>query len=348
MSEFDNKSFESSDDFLSNFEKEAHDFLLMIHGSLDHAGFPVGNTGEMTQPVNDENLSAVKWDAAAPQLPERLAALTTFTAGTPVTIHARHRYGKWASTVNIYIIPEDPVHSSFSLGLSIDPQSGEAKNSNSYASASEHGGQIPIDEEETKAVVDAIFEANPEYMAAANTLSLVDAFRLGIVAQPDYIGEQYTVEVAEKQFAAYSRIHENRVRGNQFSLKVKVLDRSHPNNKPSITTIKLRRHVEPIDYDPDDGVLDGVFVQGLEIVTQPDGKISSMSRTSSVNMYDEPAVTQVNGEETIVTMLNKMENGIPLKLAEKLYPTSEPTLQDLQFFQRLVTEPISEEDVYIS
>lgn len=346
MSELSGASFEANNGFLAEHEKEVRDFLDLVHGSLDHATSDRGNTGQLIKPVNDENLFAVKWDTAAPELPERLARLTTFEAGEPVTVQARYRYGEWASMVNIWVSPHDEAHQSFSLGLRVDPRTGEVSDFGSTASASEYGGQIKIDEDDTKEVVDAIFSGNPEYQAKAGELSVTDAFQLGIATQPDFGGEQYTVEVAEKSFAAHSRMR-NVIQGGQFDLKVRVLDRSHPNGKPSKTWVTLRRHVEPVDYDPD-AVLDGTFEQELEIVKEADGTISSITRKSSVSMFDEPAVTQVNGEETIVTMLNEIEDGIPPKLAEKLYPTPEPTVDDLQFFQRLLSQPITEQDLYIS
>ncbi|QQS20039.1 hypothetical protein IPL85_01105 [Candidatus Saccharibacteria bacterium] len=346
MSELGSASSEANNDFLAEHEKEVRDFLDIVHGSLDRATSERGNNGQLIKPINDENLFAVKWDTNAPQLPERLAALTTFAAGVPVTVQARYRYGEWASMVNIWISPQDTIHKSFSLGLRVDPRTGEVSDFGSTASASEYGGQIRIDEEEAKAVVDAIFAGNPEYQSGADGLSVTDAFQLGIATQSDFNGEQYTVEVAEKTFAAHSR-RRNVVQGGQFDLKVRVLDRSHPNGEPSKTWVTLKRHVEPVDYDPN-GVLDGIFEQELEIVKEADGRIRSITRKSSVKMFDEPAVTRVNGKETVVTMLNVIEDGIPPKLAEKLYPTPEPTIEDLQFFQRLLSQPITGQDLYVS
>lgn len=346
MSEFSGSSFEANNGFLTEHEKEVRDFLDIVHGQLDHATSEMGNTGQLIQPVNDENLFAVKWDATAPQLPERLAALTTFEAGSPVTIQARYRYGSQASMINVWVSPHDKAHQSFSLGLRVDPQTGEISDFSSTASASEYGGKIKIDEDDTKAVVDALFAENPAYQSKANELSVSDAFQLGIATQPDSGGEQYTVEVAGKSFVSYSRMR-NAILGVQFDLKVRVLDRSHPNDKPCKTLVTLKRHIEPPDYDPD-AVLDGTFEQELEIVKEANGKLSSVARKSSVSMFDEPAVTQINGEETVVTMLNKIDDDIPPKLAEKLFSSPEPTIDDLQFFQRLLSQPITEQDLYIS
>jgi hypothetical protein len=346
MSELSGASFEANNDFLIQHEKEVRAFLDLVHGSLDHATSERTNDGQLTRPVNDENLFAVKWDATAPELPERLASLVAFQPGEPVAIQARYRYGEWAAMVNVWISPHDEAHHSFSLGLGVDPQTGEVSDFGGRAGASAYGGEINISEADTKAVVDAIFDKNIAYKAKAGELSVADAFQLGIAAQSDFGGEQYTVEVAGKSFAAHSRMRDV-MYSNQFDLKVRVLDRSHPNGRPSTAFITLKRRVEPVDYDTD-GLLDGAFEQALEIVKQADGKIASITRKSSVSMYDEPAVTKVNGEETVVTMLNKIEDDIPSRLAEKLYPTGEPTIDDLRFFQRLLTQPITEQDLYVS
>jgi hypothetical protein len=346
MSEFNGESYEAHNSFLIEYEKEIRGFLDMVHGSVDHAISEKDNSGQLCKAINDDNLFAVKWDTPAPQLPERFAELTTFDADEPVTIQARYRYGEYASMVNIWISPHDQKHNSFSLGLRIDPQTGEASDFGSHASASDHGEQIKIDEDDTKNVVDVIFAGNLDYDASSSQLSVADAFQLGIATQSDYGGEQYTVEVAEKSFSAHARMR-NVIQGGQFDLKVNVLDRSHPNGKPSRTWVTLKRHIEPVDYDIE-AVLDGIFVQELEIIEEADGTISSITRKSTVNMFDEPAITQVNGEETVVTMLSEISNGIPPKLAEKLYSAPEPTVEDLQFFQRLLTQPITEKDLYIS
>lgn len=346
MSELSSASFDARNGFLAEHEKEVRDFLDLTHGSLDHAISKRGNTGQLMKPVNDENLFAVKWETSAPKLPERLAELTTFKAGEFVTIHARYWYGERASMVNIWVSPHDEKRQSFSLGFRVDPRTSKVRDIGGTASASAYGGQIRIDEYDARAAVNAIFAGNLEYRLRASELSITDAFQLGIATQPDFGGEQYTVEVAEKAFAAHSRIR-NVVQSGQFDLRVQVLDRSHPNGKPSKTRITLRRHVEPVDYDSE-AVLEGTFEQELEIVQEADGTISSITRKSSVSMFDDPAVMQVNGEETIVTMLNVTEEGIPPKLAEKLYSTPIPTIDDLQFFRRLLLEPITEQDLYVS
>ena len=346
MSEFSNVPFEASNNLLNGHEKEVHEFLNTIHGALDHATSERGNTGQLINPINDESIFAVKWDAGAPQLPEHLATLTTFTAGAPATIEARYRYGAWASMVNVWVRPHDTAHHTFSLGLRIDPRTGEIKDYANTAGASEYGGEVTINEYDTKAVVDAIFNQNPEYRANANTLSIADAFQLGIASQPDFGGEQYTVEAAEKSFFARSRMRN--VQNRQFYLKVQALDRSHPNGKPSTTYITLTRHIEPVDYAPD-GVLDGTFKQVVKITKEANGTISDLSRTSAVSMYDSPSFTpaSINGNRAVVTILTELDTGIPPVLAQKLYPTPQPTLNDLQFFTQLATQPITEQDLYI-
>lgn len=326
--------------FLAGHEQEIKGFLSVVHGQLDHATESRKNDGNLWKPVRDANLLACKWQTTPPVLPDHLSNLVPFAAEIPVSINARYRYGLWQSMVNIWITNPTDQNNNLSIGLRIDPETGEVTNTDHTASVN-HGKEFPLGETDTRAIVDGIFAHNSTYTNSAPGLQIADAFKLGIISQPEFGGELYTVEVAEKQLGSQERRN-----AGQFSLEVRAIDRTHPNGKPSSTYIALRRQFAPEDYAPD-GLYSGVLVQGLVINQDKNGGISDITRNSSVHFYDEPALMETNRGFHPVSMLNKAEADIPEALAEKLYLDETPELHDLEFFNRLITQPIEAEDLYI-
>lgn len=330
----------SRHDFLAEHEPRVSEFLAVIHGQLDNASEEYGNDGNLIAPINDENLYAAKWLGTVPaNLPEDIRALVPFDDNEIVSIHARHRYGTASSMINIWIsTPEDDYEQgrefkSFAVGLRIDPRTGDLTWPDGDRAGSDQLGHVPIDPSDTLAIMDALFAGNDAYAAAPESLDITSRFQLGIATQPELGAEQYTVECAEKKF-------------HNFSYEVSVLDRAHPDGKPSRTRITLRRTFEPEDFP--DMVLRGQLEQQLIIEQDADERIVSLKRTSGAQVFDTPIPTKVtvNGEErdAMITMASE-DAELPPELESRLYHDDTPTLADLDFFQQLATRPITEDDL---
>lgn len=347
----DSTVFNESNEFLADNEPEIRRFLDILHAELDNCISRLEddngdsyNDGQLQIPLNADNLYAVQWETASPTLPSPFAEIAHIKKDDPVEITARYWYGKYLSMVNIWVSPKNGPLEGLSLVLRLRESAIETEVSS--ASGEGHNKSIRIDEQETFALMDAIFKHVPAYTSRPRNLTVTDAFQLGIAAQADIEGEHFTSEVGEKIFSAPSRMDDDVDIFSQFEFKVRIIDRTHPNSKPSKTIITLRRHFEPIDYDPA-SVYQGILEQSIEIDQDSNGTIVDIKRASSVAMYDEPFVVNVNGFEQVSSILNEAKKDVPEALAKKLYPSSIPTLEDLQYFERLATKPIAEEDVYI-
>lgn len=336
--------FSPSKDFLTEHEPQVQEFLDLLHAQLDHANDDRDNNGTLNIPLNDVNIYAAKWETTPPVFPEHLKGLLPFEADDPVVVHARYRYGSWASMVNIWVGNVDGDFRSFSLGLRVDSRTGAVKESGMNQASSNHADTVPITEQDTRTVMDAIFASNSAYQEA-HALSTVDLFKLGIATQPDYGAEQYTAEEAEKVFAIPSRTTDT-VFGNGFDLKVRTIDRAHPNGKSSTTRVTLRQHFEAADYSPT-ALYDGTLIKELVIEQDENDQITSITRNSKVAFFNDPVVTKINGQDAFTTVARDAGNDIPAELAARLYPDENPTLEDLAYFGRLVSQPLEDDDVYI-
>lgn len=302
---------------------------------------PENNDGRLRKPLNDSSILACKWQALLPQLPERLNSLLPFSSTEPVVIHARYRYGTMASMINIWINNIGENHKSFSLGLRTY-ENGELDEFMSQA-GSDDTGNVSIGPIETKAVVDAIFAKNYMYQQWGARLDLLDSFLFGINSQPDFGAEKYTVEKAGKIIGAKSR-SSNHYLMQQFELNLALIDREHPNQKPSQTRIELRRHFGALDF-PEDEIYGGMLEHQLSLVQDPAGRIIDLSRTSKIDFANEP-VSMNNGGTMI--LFNPAKTDIPDRLKAQLYSGPLPTLDDLDFFKRLLFQPIQPEDIFIN
>ncbi len=336
----------AKDAFLSEHQKDLTRFLDVIHTHFDRANDEMeNNDGQLRKPLNDENLFACQWRAPLPHMPGIIASYVPFKPDELVEIHARYRYGSGSSMVNIWINNVGGEFKTFALGLIIDPRTGHFSEFGSNA-GSDKLGHIRVNPQDVQTAVDAIFANNSTYQEAAKMLGLVDAFRLGVGSQVDYGAELYTVEHAGKVFGARSKSSRKTIL-NYFNLNVMILDRLHPHNKPSETEIVLRRNFGALDFPPEE-IFGGILEQSLRIVKNPDGRITDISRNSSVNFANELTSTQINGQESMVLLYNKSVKNIPQQLAALLYPNPLPTTKDIHFFGRLVTRPIQREDIYLN
>lgn len=336
--------FSPSKDFLAEHEPHVRELLDLVHDQLDHADDDRKNNGMLNIPINDVNIYAAKWEATPPVFPGHLKGLLPFEADDPVIVHARYRYGLWASMVNIWVSNAEGDFKSFSLGLRVDSLTGKVRDTGMNRASSNHTDAVTITEQDTRAVMDAIFAGNSAYQEAT-TFATVDLFKLGIATQSDYGAEQYTVEEAEKVLAVPSRTT-NTVFCNGFDLKVRVIDRVHPNGKPSTTRVTLRQHFEAADYSPV-AFYAGTLTKELIVEQDEHDQMTSIKRNSKVMLCNDPAVTKVNGQDTLVTVASDAGGDIPAELATRLYPDETPTLEDLAYFTRLVSQPINEADYYI-
>lgn len=336
--------------FAKEFQTQVREFTETMHASLDNVNDERGNHGDLVRPTNDDSLDAATWKAQVPELPERFQHLLPFDTNEEVKIDARYRYGTYLALVNFWISSEfdedrPDTFRSFSLGLSVDPATGGwNQDSNMNGCGSDSTERVDITETDVREIMATIFACNDAYQAGADSLDVVSALRLGIVTQSDLGAEQYTFEKAVKIFGIASR-HDRHDMANGFQLSVSVADRTHPNDKPSTTYVTLQRYFEGPDYAPD-GVYDGYLIQRLVIKQALDGTVTSMTRDSKIDFFDQPAAVIVNGKPTVMALASEAVYDIPPKLAEKLYPTETPTLDDLAFFKRLVTQPIQTDDAY--
>ncbi len=342
--------FLDESNFLRDHEPRIRDFLTTIHGQLDHAVEKPDNNGPLVLPLNDENLRAAKWKAIPPELPPHLKKLLPFKPNEPVEVHARYRYGRASALVNIWVssFDRDSSSKSFSLGLSVNPRSGKVvKGSNMNNAGSDQTRNIAIHEGDARAVMNAIFANNTAYenQEEKDSLDTATLLQLGIATQADCGAELYTVESAGKIFAVLSRSGESR-HLNGFDLSVRVVDRAHPNDKPSKTCVALTRHFDPDDYSPDE-LYSGVLTKGIKIEQDAAGRITSIKRESQVRLFNEPVRIKINGEERFVSGASQPATDIPDELVKKLYPSPTPTLDDLAYFERLITQPVKGEDCYI-
>lgn len=329
-------------------EPELRAFLDVMNASIDNASSDYGarelrNDGRLMVPLNDRNILACRWEMIRPVLPGRFDKLLPFRADERVTVHTRLRHGYARGLINVWVSNIEEPFRSFSLGLRVDPKTGTPDPDTFMNGAgSDCVGETPVDEQDTRSILDVLFAGNTAYENLAGAMSVGDAYTLGILSQPEACkgARPYKVEHGEKIFATD-------VSANGYELDVNRYVRIEEDGQQrTTTTASLRRDFAPGAHDAAQ-LYTGFLEQELHIEQDAEDGIVSAKRESRIMLFDDPAITTVNGKETVVACATEHGNDLPLALQAKLYPDDKVTLEDIAFFTKIITQPITADDTYI-
>lgn len=329
-----------------DFEHEARlqEFLRTMHAGIDaassHYDPELRNNGQLMVPYGDGNLRACKWETICPELPSRFSAMLPFRSEELVTVHTRLRHGVARALINVWVSNVEEPFRNLSMSIAVDPNTGEYQDSVMNSAGGDHG-ESPIVEQDMRAILGVLFEGNEDYANGANNMTVGNAYTLGVLSQPDHVenAEHYTTEHGVKEFATDGS-------ANGFRLDISRYVRNVDGEPRTKLTAQLQRDFSPSEYDPT-MLYRGFLEQKVVIDCDSFGTIVEAERTSRVMLYDDPCVTKINGKDSVVALATEHGNSLPDVLQAKLYQDNVVRPEDLAFFTRLATQPITEEDTYI-
>lgn len=312
----------------------------MLFGITAHADNAVdlkqrSNDGKLWQAAHHDNLLMAIWNAESPDLSEIYN--NPPVAGEQQRIVARYWYTDGWHSVNLWLQDPDSKKDTFCVVTRLFDND---KIWNGSSAGFDHGrDENEPTRESTQALINKIFPGND---LDENTL-LVDQFRENIWRQIDLGADGFTREHYEKVFYQPSMLDSEQAIQNGFQVNVDLENRTHLQNKNMVARIAIRHTLFAPDYA---GIYNGLLNQALTIEQAPEGDIVNVNQEVIVSLMNEPYIQ--DGKPLMVGDLN--ETQIAGNLPEKLNLYTElPELPDksrLQWYYRLVTEPIQEDDLY--
>jgi hypothetical protein len=317
--------------------ERARSFASVVQTQVNQAQAYPSNNGRLTEPLNADNLMGAHWEAKMPALPANLSRRTSLTSGEPVQIDTRYSHGQSEGRLVVWIRGKKHPSKAFSLTFNVDPRTGRGlKSSLLNQAGSDLNGWERIHEQDVAVLMASLFSDLPEYENRPRGPRLRDAFCWGMNAKTDQGALPYWRQTAQKVFSVASRTG-GALRGGGFDLTATRV-RIGGELTSGVTVVELRRFFEPSDDVP----FAGTLTQTLTVKSRADGSVEQMSRASAIT------VPNSNPKKApIVLGTTEKPNDLPPSLRAQLYPSAQPTEADLRFFERLLTEPISPEDLSI-
>ena len=323
-------------------ENQLRNFVMVIDAAVCNVDTKPSNNGQLWE--SDDNMSRVIYEVRLPnfdRLPASIGRLASFDS-PQVTVTATRSYGQGLDKLAFWTAtPTSPAHSNLRFGATYFSDSAALFSSpEAYNSAVQQEPETMTEDELGLVTVELMPEIE-DIRRLVGEKGVLFSFMYGLeqMKSSPNTSAIITSSVGQKNFPAG-------IVSNGFQCSARVIsDRRTGEATKTITVIDVDRFFTGAEIG---ALWGGRLAKTIKITTSDTGEVSEAKKMSSVSLMDELSLSSYGSPQAFSSGNPIETERIPTKLREHAYDSDVVTVKDLEYFLRIITQPVADEDIAIS